>query len=526
MKCVCVAVVMLIAGRVPGQTADATWQRVECVPLDMPNEATSDIVQTVDDFETGALNWSVAVGEQHARAVAERDVAEHHGGHTSLRLDYDFVGKKEYEYVQLNGKADFAKPGLGFGFWLKLDGTPFSVRVRFTDASGEWHQIDATHTTAAEWQFVAGWLDQPSTAWSGDGNGHKDYPLKLAGICIDRPQAGFTGQGRIWIDDVAVIERRELAAKSLVVDVQGKRFGNVYTVGDAIALRAQGDGDQLRWRAMDYFGSALAQGEGAASGTEAHFTLDRPGWFACQWELLAGGRVVGLRSYACAALPDDAGTVRSDFVGVCSHYGHNAYPLETMDLMLRYGIDQFRDEIAWRGYERDKGRYVMPDFATAYLRHAAELKMHPLIIFDYNNPHYDQDGFPNSPDAIAGFTAYAVDLAQQTRGTVTLFEVWNEWVGGCGMNARPGVHDGAAYGRLLGPTYSAVKKARPDATVVGIGGEYGAHCADTIVAAVQTAGPDAMDAWSIHPYRYPHAAEASDLVGEVTASLKRSWQPA
>ena len=60
----------------------------------------------------------------------------------------------------------------------------------------------------------------------------------------------------------------------------------------------------------------------------------------------------------------------------------------------------------------------MPPHAAAYLKRAAELKMRPLIIFDYNNPHYDDDGFPNSPEAIAAFAAYAVDLARQTRGTV------------------------------------------------------------------------------------------------------------
>ncbi len=36
---------------------------------------------------------------------------------------------------------------------------------------------------------------------------------------------------------------------------------------------------------------------------------------------------------------------RSDFVGVCSHYGQNAYPLETMELMRTSGVDQFRDEV-------------------------------------------------------------------------------------------------------------------------------------------------------------------------------------
>ena len=136
--------------------------------------------------------------------------------------------------------------------------------------------------------------------------------------------------------------------------------------------------------------------------------------------------------------------------------------------------------------------------------------------FDYNNPHYDHDGFPNSPEAITAFGRYAVELARQTHGTVKTFEVWNEWIGGCGMAGRPGVHDGEAYGRLLQATYAVVTREFPDVTVVGIGGEYGPKCADHILAAVRTAGPNAMDAWSIHPYRYPRSPESSGLVAEVT----------
>ena len=197
------------------------------------------------------------------------------------------------------------------------------------------------------------------------------------GICIDRPRAGFTGQGRIWIDDVAVIERRELAAKSLVVDVQGKRFGNVYTVGDAIALRAQGDGDQLRWRAMDFGGTHITQGEGAASGTEAHFTLDRPGWFACQWELLAGGGVVGLRSYACAALPRRRrnGAVRFR-LGVCSHFGHNAFARNAgSDAAL--WPDQPSATRSRGAATSGLGQYALPEFAAAYLQRSAAIKLAP-----------------------------------------------------------------------------------------------------------------------------------------------------
>jgi hypothetical protein len=519
--------VLLVLGLIVGtngwssaRAAEGDWAAIECVPADLPPDALFDVGQVVADFEDAMPKWEALRGGQNAHAVLRRDDAECHGGKASLRVDYEFSGRKDYDYVQIAADLELPQPGTGFGFWLKTDGTAFPLRLRFADKSGETHQVDMLSAARPGWQFVAATFDGHSTAWGGDGNQRKDYPCRLTGICMDRPAVGFRGQGTLWIDDAALLKPRAVA-RGLAVEIRGKRFGNLYDVGETATLRARGPGQRIRWRAADYWGREIAAGDGPAAGTQVAFALARPGYYACTLELLDGDRLADARRLPCAALPGGRQEAASDFVGMCSHYGQNAYPLESMELMRRYGIDQFRDEISWRGYERTQGKYEMPSFAQAYIKRAAELKMRPLIIFDYNNPHYDQDGFPNSPEAIAAFARYAVDLARQTRGSVRQFEVWNEWVGGCGMRGRPGTHDGAAYGRLLKPTYEAVKAAVPEATVCGIGGEYGPRCAEHILGAVSTAGPSSMDAWSIHPYRYPRPPEASDLTGEVRRIAER-----
>ncbi|HUT88077.1 MAG TPA: glycosyl hydrolase [Thermoguttaceae bacterium] len=496
------------------KTAAAEWQTVACVPADLPPEAMFEVTQPVDDFEAAALAWQALEGGQNAKCLLGRDAEMRHGGQAALRVDYDFVGKPEYEYIQITTPLDVPTAGCAFGFWLNHGGTSFPTRLRMVDASGETHQVELFSGGQPGWQFVAGSLDGPSTSWGGDGNRRRDYPCRLVGICLDRPERGYVGKGSLWVDEVALLRPRD-PSRTLRVETPDGRFGNLYAVGESVLLRASGQGDHVRWSLDDFWGRTLARGEGPAAGVEARFLLEQPGYFACRLELLRGAEPVEIQLFCCAALPDGEEAARSDFVGVSSHYGQNNYPLPSMDLMRRYGIDQFRDEIAWRSYETEKGRRVMPAHAAAYLKHAAELKMRPLIIFDYNNPHYDDDGFPNSPEAIAAFAAYAVDLARQTRGTVGTFEVWNEWIGGCGMGGRPGDHGPEAYGRLLKATYAAVKQAFPDRTVVGIGGEYGRDCAENIVRALGTAGSDSMDAWSIHPYRYPRSPERSDLVGEV-----------
>jgi hypothetical protein len=231
--------------------------------------------------------------------------------------------------------------------------------------------------------------------------------------------------------------------------------------------------------------------------------------------------VVDSRVFRCAAVaesPPSAGA----FLGFSCHFGQSAYPLECFDLLKRYGFLRYRDEVCWVFVERERGRYALPDFAERYLKRSRELGMEPLLIFDYAHPQYDRNGFPNSPEAVAAFAAYAAALSRLTQGAANEFEVWNEWIGGCGMTGRPGDHGPEAYGRLMRAAYAAVRAARPDATIVGIGGEYGPHCAENVARAIRAGGGGSLDAFSIHPYRYPRPPEASDLAGEARKVLDRA----
>ena len=511
------AFLAFLAARAPAAPA---WEPVPCVPADLPPEALFETLRVVDDFAAGNPAWTTARGGQNAAATAVRDEAERHDGRASLRIDYEFVGKPEYEYIHVSRPLEWPEKGAGLGLWVKHDGTPFPVRLRVIDASGETHQTDLFSTPKPGWQFVAGDLGH-TQAWGGDGNHRLDYPCKLAGLCIDRTAKGFTAKGRLWIADVALVRARKLTS-TLQVETQGRRFGNVYAPGETVGLRARGTGTGIRWSAVDFWGTPSGAGQGDADGTEIRFPLPRPGYFCCTVTLMDGDRPAEIGEFRCAALPPEAAAARSDFFGVCTHFGQQNYPLECMELMCRYGIDQFRDEIHWRACEVQKGKIAVPAYAEAYVARAAALRMRPLIIYDYNTPYYDNDGFPNSPEAIDGFARYAVELTRALKGRVNTFEVWNEWVGGCGMSGRPGDHSPAAHGHLLKAVYTAVKKELPGVTVVGIGGEYGPRCAQNIVDSIGTAGPKSMDAFSIHPYRYPRSPEESDLIGEVASIADRA----
>jgi|GEM_PF-565824 len=494
----------------------SVWQQIECIPADPPLEMLYNVVTPIEDFENSANKISVGSSDQNAAVTLSRDTTEHHQGAAALRVDYMFNGNTNLEYIQIIGHAPLVKPGLAFGFWYKNSGPRFPLKLRIIDSSGECHQLDVVSTASTNWQFVACHLDSSSSAWGGDGNKKKDYPCKLDSICIDRPQIGFKGNGSLWIDDLAILAPTNFVSPALTVETKNPHFGNLYITGQNVVLQARANIGQIRWELADFLGRKLDNGNGDSTNTLISFSLKQPGWFSCKIDLLTDNRILSTKTFFCAALPSNAKRANSDFFGVCTHFGQGSYPLESMDLLRNYGITQFRDEISWGDYESEKGHLEMPSRGKNFLQHAANLKMRPLIIFDYANVHYENGSFPNSQETIDAFVRYAAALAQQTSNTVSMFEIWNEWIGGCGMEKRPGTHDAAAYGKLLKAVYPVVKKARPDAAIAGIGGEYGSECASNIATSIHVAGVNTMDAWSIHPYRYPNSPEHSDLVGEIT----------
>ena len=109
--------------------APLDWQTVACVPDDSPTEASFEVVQAVDDFESAPLKWDAAATKEQAQVKLRRDTTEHHRGNAALRVDYGFVGYKQGGLVNLDRTLDISRRGLGLAFWLKTDGSRTALRV-------------------------------------------------------------------------------------------------------------------------------------------------------------------------------------------------------------------------------------------------------------------------------------------------------------------------------------------------------------------------------------------------------------
>jgi len=496
-----------------GAFAQAGWKPVVCPEAERGAEGRFAVSSPLDDFERGLGAWKAHAGQQNAKSSGSIVGDERHSGKASLKVDYEFVAKKRYDYVALTMTNAIPARGRGLGLWMKKGEVPVHVNVRIADKSGEIHQIALSPPADQGWSFIAAAIDTEGSAWGGDGNKKLDYPCRLDSLIIDRNSTDFGGAGSLWIDDVSLVLPKKPRA-DLRIEAQGVGVGNLFLPGREIRLRASAPAGEIRWRAIDWRGLPFAEGSGVAAGTEIKFSPPGQGYFLCRVTVLDGKGVVEERDFHGASLPETA--PRNDFVGACVHFmRRDAWPIEGIGILPRLGITQVRDDFTWAIAERKPGEVGLLGPQLEAIDHGIAAGVRWLGILCYSNPNYDNNGFPNSSDAIAAYARYCAGIARQLSGRVDWFEIWNEWSGGCGMHGRGGDHGPEAYSRLIKAAYPAIKAVAPHVRVIGLGGEHSRHHLEQIRGMFESGAAGAMDAWSVHPYRYPQDPGASDLVGEL-----------
>lgn len=154
------------------------------------------------------------------------------------------------------------------------------------------------------------------------------------------------------------------------------------------------------------------------------------------------------------------------YTGTCTHFGQNKGILsENISMIKEAGIVAIRDEVYWGGVEKIKGQYQIPEYFDRVIDEAAKHRIQPLVILDYGNQFYDNGGYPTTTEAIEGYTRYCEAVVRHAGDRVRLFQIWNEWDGGCGMrNHGRGTAEG--YVNLIKVVYPRLKKIAPQATFI------------------------------------------------------------
>lgn len=460
----------------------------------------------------------------HERSALTRDTETFHTAPSSWRLDYTFVERTGLQYLEIPTPLPLGTTPGRLTLQVKGDGSGNPVRLRVVEQSGEWHQYSLGVLDFTDWRELSCEFGEDQGHWGGDGNGRLDGNLTLSSVLLDsakRPSAGS-----VWFDDIA-IEATVRAAEVVTPRIEPSAPGGIYGLDDPIAFeldwldrRADSEdqgGVTVQAAVRDARGETLARYDHVVDpGAPEPWTLSigpeaaAPGFYSLTlvWRVADD---FDTRDISFCRLPEVGETdLETNPFGACLHYAQRKgrVPLN-YELLRRAGGRWARDEYAWGLVEPQRGVYQFPDYNDRYFREAMAHGVRPLMILDYGNPNYDDGNAPTSDEAQSAFAEYAYQMVSRYKDVCKHWEVYNEPNIGF-WRPKP---DAVAYTRLLKLTYAAIKRADPDATVVGI------CTAGTDLAYIETVlkegGGQFMDALSVHPYRYPRSPEESGFVDEL-----------
>ena len=155
-------------------------------------------------------------------------------------------------------------------------------------------------------------------------------------------------------------------------------------------------------------------------------------------------------------------------IGAQTHFiqGKGSIP-NNLDLLQEGGIMALRDECTWGIVEGEKDKLVVPSIYDQYINGARDRGILPLIILNYANRFYDGGSYPRSDEAVEGYARYCETMVSHGKGRVQLYQIWNEWDGGCGMNRdKFGRGDVDSYMKVIRTVYPRIKKIDPNAAVI------------------------------------------------------------
>ncbi len=184
--------------------------------------------------------------------------------------------------------------------------------------------------------------------------------------------------------------------------------------------------------------------------------------------------------------------------------------LDPMADMGRSGFPLHRSTVAWNDNEESRGTYNW-NLQDALMRENERCGLRPLLLLAYGHPQYDASSGPSdtckvysvlTPEGIAGYAAWAGEVARRYRGKQVIYELWNE----------PNIHifwpkpDPDAYMALVAAAAPAIRAADPTALIAGgalsnvWGGKWDELDVPYLTRCLENGLLEHVDILSFHPY--------------------------
>ncbi len=215
-------------------------------------------------------------------------------------------------------------------------------------------------------------------------------------------------------------------------------------------------------------------------------------------------------------------------VGVNIHFTNDDTAL---DIAKAAGFRWIRMDAAWGAIEQSLGVYNFADGGgLSYDSLIASLQarqMGALLILDYSNPLYPQDGYsyggteqnsPASTPTIVAYSNFASALAKHFAGQGVRYEIWNEPNG----NFWFPVPNAQNYVNLANSATTTIHIADPTALVTS----GGLDAFDWPFLSTELTALQRVQAFGIHPYRSAGPETVSDDLYEMRSLMQGAGQDA
>lgn len=183
--------------------------------------------------------------------------------------------------------------------------------------------------------------------------------------------------------------------------------------------------------------------------------------------------------------------------GAQTHFAQN-WNIDLVPRLKAAGLTEVRDELYWQVVEPAAGKFQFPASYDRYMAALRDAGITPLIELTFENKNYDDGNTPHTDAGFAAYARYATEVLKRYGSQINAVEIWNEYNGTFAKG--PATADRAGtYTKMLRVAYQAIKRERPDVTVVG-GATIGVPM-PYLERLFQAGALDAMDVLSVHPYR-------------------------
>lgn len=227
-----------------------------------------------------------------------------------------------------------------------------------------------------------------------------------------------------------------------------------------------------------------------------YLSVSEPGEYTFKFSGLAEGKEIASETKTVYMF--DGKSSFSD-MGFCTHYDFNQSFRKHSDMKAAQaaGFTMIRDECRWSKVETAKGVYKIPDHIRDYIDYAYKNGTEVLLILAFGNSLYTggESYIPVGEEQLEAFGKYCEYVANEFKGKVKYFEIWNE-PDHRGFNV--GNVSAADYAELMKTAYTAVKSVNKDAYIVGVSacGDLEKYVGEVLAAG----GGKYMDAVSVHTY--------------------------